>query len=56
MGRTANWPDEHTPTLKIPTSLWLPDGGVAGTRKAPLNEGASFIFGAGQKKSTFSSF
>ena len=42
--------------LKYPTPYGFPMGGVGETRKAPSNEGASFIFGAGQKKSAFSSF
>ena len=54
MGRTANWPDEHTHTLQVPHPRCLPDGGAAETRKAPSFEGASAIFGAGQKKSGLS--
>jgi len=50
MGRTATAPGEPTPTVTntLPSmaSLW----GVAETREAPLNEGASLIFGTGQKR------
>ena len=30
----------HTPTVTSTLPLWLPDGGVAGTKEAPSNEGA----------------
>jgi hypothetical protein len=40
----------HIPLpLKYPAPVWFLGGGIAETRKAPLIEGASFIFGAGQK-------
>ena len=35
---------------------WLPDRGVAETRKAPSSEGALSILVTGQKKSAFSNF
>jgi len=47
---------EHTTTVQVPRPLGRLDGGVAETREATSNEMASFIFGAGQKKSAFSSF
>jgi len=55
--RSLMAPTNHAPTV-ISTSPpgAFPMGGVAETREAPSNEGASFIFGAGQKKSAFSSF
>ena len=34
----------------VPTPRCLPDGGVDKTKEAPSFEGASFIFGAGQKR------
>ena len=43
-------PAADASTLKVPHPPWSLDGGVAGTRKGPLNEGASFIFGAGQER------
>lgn len=43
-------PLNHTPTVTSSHSLFLPGGGVPETREAPSFEGASFIFGAGQKK------
>ena len=42
--------------LKYPALVCFLGQGVAETRKATSNEVASFIFGAGQKKSAFSSF
>jgi len=51
------WPPLTTPHRhRYPAPMPSRLGGVAETRKAPSNEGASFIFGAGQKKSAFSSF
>ena len=47
-GRAAFF--EHAPTVTSTPPLGLPDGGVPETRKAPSNQGASFIFGAGQKR------
>ena len=44
----------HAPTLQVPYPIRLSDGGVVETRKAPPIEGASFIFGAWQKKSALS--
>ena len=35
MGRTANWPDEHTPTLEVPHPLCLPDVGVLPKQEKP---------------------
>ena len=43
-------PGKHTPVITSPHPPWLPDGGVSETREAPSNEGASFIFDAGQKR------
>ena len=50
MGRAATAPSEHTPTASNTPPLWHPCGGVAETRKAPSNEGASLILGTGQKR------
>jgi len=36
-------PANQALTLQVPYPRWLPDGGVAETREAPSNEGASFI-------------
>jgi len=43
--RYLDTPAAYTHTLKVPTRVGLLGGGVAETRKAPLVEGASFIFG-----------
>ena len=53
---SSNGLGNHTPTVTGTLPLYLPVGGVAETREALLNEGASVIFDAGQKKSAFSSF
>ena len=50
--RYLDAPAGNTHTLKVPTPYGFPMWGVAETRKAPSNEGASIIFGAGKKERT----
>ncbi len=55
-GQDLGAPAADTPTVTSTTPDGVPLGGVAETRKALSNEVASFIFGAGQKKSALRNF